>query len=344
MRIAKKTLASLSLVHDSRGVALIMVLWVIAILSVIVLEFSFGMRTEVKMTTNFKEETLLYALAEGGIQRTIAELIYKHDPLIQQKRKAMEGSPSSEKEVWMTDGRPIPLTFSQGKCEIRVIGEDGKININRVSEALLRKIIRNMGLEGEALDVVVDSIMDWKDPDTFHRLNGAENDYYQSLPEPYFCKDGYLDTIEELLLIKGVTPEHFYGKRRKEEGKSEKIGLRDIFSVYAPGEQININHASPLVMRMALGIPPGVAELILKVREEKPIENQPDLLRRVPEVSPFIGEIGGGIVYQSRTSYYTIESKATGLDSSSVRGIKAIIKIDRREKQGYKIIQWVDAL
>lgn len=344
MRKRIKTLNPPSIVLDSRGVALIMVLWIIAILSVIVLEFSFGMRTEISMTKNFKEEATLYALAEGGVQRTIAELIYKHDPLIQQKRKAIEASPPSEKEVWITDGRPIPLSFSQGRCEIRVIGEDGKININMVSEGLLRKIIKNMGVEGEAQDVVVDSILDWIDSNDLHRLNGAENDYYQSLPEPYFCKNGYLDSIEELLLVRGITPELFYGKKRKEEGKSERIGLRDIFSVYAPGEQININHASPLVMRMALGIPPGVAELILKAREEKTFENQPDLLRRVPEVSAFIGEIGRNILYQSRTSYYTIESKATGLDSSSVRWIKAIVKIDRREKQGYKIIQWVDAL
>lgn len=344
MRNLAKALDFPSIAIGSRGVALIMVLWVIAILSVIVLEFSFGMRTEINMTRNFKEEAILYALAEGGIQRTLAELIYKHDPLIQQKRKATEGNPPSEQEVWVMDGRAIPLSFSQGKCEIRIMGEDGKININMVSEPLLRKIMKNMGLEGEAQDVVVDSVLDWKDPDAFHRLNGAENDYYQSLPEPYFCKDGYLDSIEELLLVRGVTPELFYGKKRKEEGKSEKIGLRDLFSVYAPGEQININHASPLVMRMALGIPPGVAELILKAREEKPFENQQDLLRRVPEVSAFLADIGKGIVYQSRISYYTIESRATDLNSTSFRGIKAIVKIDRREKQGYKIIQWIDAL
>ncbi|MGB9627188.1 MAG: general secretion pathway protein GspK [Thermodesulfobacteriota bacterium] len=344
MKKEMKALDLPSILLDSRGVALIMVLWVIAILSVIVLEFCFGMRTEVNMTKNFREETTLYALAEGGIQRTIAELIYKHDPLIQQKRKAMEGNLPSEKEVWVTDGRPIPLSFSQGKCEIKIMGEDGKININMVSEAFLRKIVKNMGLEGEAQDVVVDSIMDWKDPDDLHRLNGAENDYYQSLPEPYFCKNGYLDSIEELLLIRGVTQELFYGKKRKEEGKSEKIGLKDIFSIYAPGEQININHASPLVMRVALGIPPGVAELIVKGREEKAFENPQDLIRRIPEVSPFLGEIGRNMIYQSRTTYYTIESRATGLDSSSVRGIKAIVKIDRQVKQGYKVIQWMDAL
>ena len=74
--------------RNSRGVALIMVLWVIAILSVIALEFAFAMRTEVTIAQHYKGEVQLYAYAEGGIHRAIAELIYKHDPAIQQMRKA----------------------------------------------------------------------------------------------------------------------------------------------------------------------------------------------------------------------------------------------------------------
>jgi general secretion pathway protein K len=328
-----------------KGVALIMVLWVIAILSVVVLEFSFGMRTEANLAKNFKEEASLYALADGGLQRAIVELIYKHDSRIQQKRKAMkiEEIPPG-KEEWITDGRPNTLSFNLGKCEVRILGEDGKININTVSETLLRKIIGNMGLEGEARDVAVDSILDWRDPDDFYRINGAENDYYQSLPNPYECKNRNLDTIEELLLVKGVTLDLFHGKRKKEEdGKSEKVGLKDIFSIYASGEQIDINSASPLVMRMSLGIPKDVAQLIVKAREEKKIENQPDLIRRVPEMTSFMGEIGRWIVYQPRRAYYTIESKAIG-QGEAVRSLKAIVKIDAREKRGYKFIQWIDAV
>jgi len=55
-----------------------MVLWVITILSVIVLEFSFAMRTEVQITQNFQEELQLYAMAEGGIQRAVIELTFYH--------------------------------------------------------------------------------------------------------------------------------------------------------------------------------------------------------------------------------------------------------------------------
>ena len=330
---------------EERGVALIMVLWVIAILSVVVLEFSFGMRTEANLTKNFKEEASLYAFAEGGLQRAIVELIYRHDARIQQKRSAMKKEEiPPEKEEWHTDGRANTLTFSPGKCEVRIMGEDGKININTVSEALLRKIIGNMGLEETERDIVVDSILDWRDPDDFYRLNGAEKDYYQSLPNPYDCKDGNLDSIEELLLVRGVTSDLFHGRRKKgEDGKSEKIGLKDLFSIYASGEQIDINSASPLAMRMVLGIPRDVAQLVVKAREEKKFENQADLVRRVPEMTPFIGEVGRWMVYQTRRAYYTIESKAMG-PSEAVRSLKAIVKIDGHEKKGYKVIQWIDAV
>ncbi len=334
---------------NEKGVALIMVLWIIAILSVIAFEFSYAMRTEVKIVKNFQEELQLYALAEGGVERAIAELVYKHDPRVQNKRRTLKSKDfPPEKKEWVTDGRGYPLTFDLGVCEVRVRGEAGKININLVSGMLLRKIITNLGVEGEAGDIVVDSLLDWRDPDDLYRLNGAENDYYQSLPEPYECKNGNLDSIEELLLVRGVTPELFYGKKGTWPGeggkeKGNRIGLKDIFSIYALGEQVDINSATLPVLRFALGIPSEIARGIIQAREEKVFENQQDLLQRVPELGPFLGEIGRFILFQSTNPFYTIEAQAQSKNGKSVRGLKAIVKIDPREKEGYKIIQWLDA-
>jgi general secretion pathway protein K len=332
-----------------------MVLWVIAILSVVVLEFCFAMRTEVNITKNFKEELQLYTIAQGQVQRAIVELIYKHDPRVQQKRKTLKAEEvPPEKREWITDGRPYTLSSDQGTCEIRIMGEAGKVNINFVSDKMLRKIIGQLGLEGEARDIVVDSILDWREPGELHRLNGAKSDYYQSLKEPYNCKNGNLDSIEELLLVRGVTPNLFYGRRETKKGevglKVDKIGLRDIFSIYCLGEQIDIreqidiNSATAPVLRIALGIPNEVVQHIIKAREEKGFQDQPDLLQRVPEFSPFIGEVGNLIVFRSVTPYYTIESRAKNKEGGSVRGLKVIVKIDPKQKMGYKIIQWVDSL
>lgn len=347
-RLSSIVHCSLSIVLREKGVALIMVLWVMAILSIVALEFSFAMRTEINVTKNHKEDLQRYAMAQGGVQRAITELIYKHDARLQQIKKtlSLEEIPPEQKG-WMADGRSYVLPFEQGSCEIRIMSEAGKVNINMVSESLLRKIIGQLGLEGEAKDVVVDSILDWRDPNDLYRINGAENDYYLSLKDPYYCKNGNLDSIEELLLIRGVTPELYYGKKETPKGEEEagyRVGLKDIFSIYAPGEQVDINSATPLVMNTVLGIPSEVSQQMVKAREEKAFENQQDLLNRVPELAPFIGEVGRLIVYRSTLPYYTIESRAKLKDALSVQGLKAIVRIDPREKEGYKTVQWVDRL
>jgi general secretion pathway protein K len=308
------------------------------------------MRTEVNITKNFKEELQLYAIAQGGVQRAIAEMIFTNDTRLQQLRKTTKTEEIAPEKEWVPDGRSYTIPSDQGECELRIMSEAGKININTVSEMTLRKIIGNLGLEEDTRDIVVDSILDWINPGDFHRINGAKNDYYQSLKEPYNCKNGYLDSIEELLLVRGVTPELFYGRKGTKTGeegaKTFDVGLKDIFSVYAPGEQIDINSASSIVLRFVLGIPDKVALLIVKAREEKAFESLQDLLIRVPEFAslPSVGDIEGLIVTKSMAPYYTIESRAKNKAAGSVRGVKAIVKIDRMDKRGYKIIQWVDTL
>jgi general secretion pathway protein K len=252
----------------------------------------------------------------------------------------------ADKREWLTDGRGYLLSFDQGTCEVKIVGEGGKSNINLVPETMLRNILINLGIKIEFRDIVADSILDWLDADDLYRANGAENDYYRSLKEPYDCKNGPMDTVEELLLVKGVTPEIFYGKKlaEKAEGgaKVDQIGLKDVFSIYAPGNNIDINSAPYPVLRGVLGIPEEISQLMVKAREEKGFESQQDLLQRVPEMANLFGDIGRLITYRSQTPYYTIESRAKSKGGGSVRGLKVIVKIDPKEKEGHRIIQWLD--
>ena len=59
--------------------------------------------------------------------------------------------------------------------------------------------------------------MDWIDENNFHHLNGAEDDYYKSLPDPYEAKDAPLDTIDELMWVKGITADFFYGEEKEKD-------------------------------------------------------------------------------------------------------------------------------
>jgi len=93
-----------------------------------------------------------------------------------------------------------------------------------------------------------------------------------------------------------------------------------------------------------LGIPEEISRLMVKAREEKGFESQQDLLQRVPEMSNFYGDIGRLITFRSTTPYYTIESRAKSKGGGALRGLKAVIKIDPKEKEGYRVIQWVDSI
>jgi hypothetical protein len=145
----------------------------------------------------------------------------------------------------------------------------------------------------------------------------------------------------------------FYGgKSEGREGEEEKrvqAGLKDIFSIYSPGAQIDINSASPVVIRVILGVPEDITQKVVKAREEKTFDHQSDLLQRVPELKSFIegdSQRQSLILYGRAilTSYYSIESRAKFKEGESVRGLKVIVKIDPREKEGYKILQWIDVL
>ncbi|MDH4241243.1 MAG: type II secretion system protein GspK [Phycisphaerae bacterium] len=140
----------------------------------------------------------------------------------------------------------------------RLIDESAKINVNTAPADLL--------LELECLDeAAVASILDWIDQDDVPNPDGAENDYYSGLENAYSCKNGPIDNIEELLLVKGISLEIFYGYNLDEGDShlsetgpetSEFIdevpqngapGLCDLLTVYGDG-RININTASKQVL------------------------------------------------------------------------------------------------
>lgn len=325
--------------------ALIIVLWVLTLLSVLALEFCFTMRTELNITRNYKEKGQLYYYAQGGVQRGIAELIYRSDPVLHQKRTApkIEDTGEFEKE-WKCDGTPYAVSFQYGDAEVKLKSETGRISLNRAPDQLLRRVAKYFVEIGEQRDILVDSILDWRDPDDFHRVNGAENDYYRSLPEPYDCKNADFDSVEELLLVKGITPEMFYGKKAKSEEEKETpvVGLKDIFTVFSTSAALDVNLAPAEVLAVFFGIPYETAKRVAEAREEKTFANLNELVTRVPEIAASIQEVQSFITFSSISSYYNITSKAKMKDGESKRGLECVVRIDRRDKMGYRVVMWKD--
>jgi len=184
----------------------------------------------------------------------------------------------------------------------------------------------NSGVQEPEADTIVDSILDWKDTDDLTRLHGAESDYYMSLPNPYKAKNGNFDTLEEFLLVKGMTPEILYGGGKKK-------GLIDLLTVNSMSGVINANAAPKEVLMAVPGITAEVAEAIVSSRgnpaDAASAANLQGLLAVVkPPFNSFIALGASG-------SAFTIESSAYKGDSKGPYTIKATVVIEGNNKFKY---------
>ena len=143
------------------------------------------------------------------------------------------------------------------------------VNPNSLKEEQLRRLLRLCRVEtGAEMDALVDAFMDWRDPDSRRRLNGAEADYYQSLPVPYKPRNGPILDVREIALIKGF--------------KGVYPCISRLMSTYGRGK-IDVNDADKKTLE-ALGFTEEEAERVLERRREGPIESWDQLREVVPEV------------------------------------------------------------
>ncbi|MBI5634043.1 MAG: general secretion pathway protein GspK [Nitrospirae bacterium] len=300
--------------RSQKGIALLMVLWVLTILTVMVFSFSYMARTEAYAALSFRRTIEKKFLAEAGIERGIAELFYLNTN--KNKTAVRQGD-----EVWRSDGRPYKILTENGYYVISITNEAGKVDINTTPELILRNLFLTLGLKPNDVDIIVDSAMDWKDSDNLHRLHGAEDDYYMSLPNPYKAKNTNFETLEELLLVKGMTPEILYGDKGKK-------GIIDFLTVNSKMTMININAAPKEVLLAVPGITPELADSILAIRESRDIQDVRGIFGdNYPAVSSFIGVTG--------TNSFTIES--TGYIGTEKTGytIRATVRPDGTNKYKY---------
>ncbi len=366
-RLLKSTL------HSNSGIALFVVLWALVILSVIVGEFCFATRTEVKTTLNFKEETQAYYLARAGINAAIYEILIRDRQLVGTTKQEEDGQ-TDDKINWNLTGYPTRVSFASGKTIVKIQNETGKVNLNRAEPNLLRILLRPFDIEDKKVDIIVDSIVDWRDTDNFHGINGAEDDYYQKLAEPYLCKDNPFDSIAELLMVRGVTPEIYYGglkdmvtvwddndgeepivfspiqqyltlENRQFNTMQEFLTIKNRSQLNQKDEidlnRIDINSAPPLVLLALPGMDEYLVDSIIESRTEAAFTSVEELLnivgsRLYQAISPFVAV--------QTSDFYSVAATGMVEGSSIFRTVTATVRLDDETPAGYRIVHWMDSV
>lgn len=322
-------------VSDRRenGVILIALLWVLVALSVIALSFSRESLVEVAAARNSRDLTDAYFVARAGITATIYKLLDRrfNPPLSQLE---VPGQAPDPLELGELQG-----SFGGGTFRVAIQDESGKINLNFVNEDQLRQMLDVLGIPKPNSDVIADSILDWRDVDKGRRMSGAEDDYYQTLQPPYKAKNGRMDTVEELLLVQGVSREYYYGYREKTADGSPgyRFGLSRYFTVYTNSNRVNVNHAEIPVLMSIPGMSPRAAELIYNRRKSAPFRNVGEITKELPVTLeavtlPYLATDVSGV--------YTLTASARMENSKVWRTVRAVVSMDERQPTQHRILYW----
>lgn len=298
------------------GVALIIVLLVLSLLLAVVGEFALAMRLEGTTTLNFRAAVTASYLAEAAYQRALAEILpdaiaHHRDEagLLVFRRSRTEPPRSPQREI----------TLGPGRVSYKITDEEARLNLNRATPDQLHRLLTELGVEREVRDVIVDSTQDWRDPNEEHRLNGAESDFYLALPVPYKSKNADFDSVEELLQVRGVTRQIFYGT-------PDSPGLVEDLTVSGTGA-VNINTASDVVLR-TLGFAQAEVELLKQGRPYLDPASVPSNLRRPGQSvrsTTFRVEASGEVPGQGRRTLRATVRKQAGRD-----GVARVIPLSWR--------------
>ncbi|MFH1371101.1 MAG: type II secretion system minor pseudopilin GspK [Planctomycetota bacterium] len=303
------------------GFVIVVVLCIVILMTAMVLGFNRRTQMTLRAAESFTNSRRARACALAGLNLAIAAV--KNNP-----------SASSETSSDTLLGRPINFELDDVPCTVTLAEETGKININflktpngQENRAAIDQLLRLIELlnrhrpEKPITYDIVPSIIDWTDTDEHvtclpfvknHNL-GAESDYYTALSPPYKTANTPFDSIDQLLLVKGVTPEAFEM-------------LKPFLTVYGDGA-ININTAPSLVLEsMSEKMDPALAKLIIERRDIKPYQSVEEL-RSLPAMTDEIYlTISRTATVRPTAPCYQVVSRATAGRASVT--IASVLKPD----------------
>lgn len=308
------------------------VLWLTAALSAIAFTVASTVRAETERTSTSLDSLKAYYLATGAINGAIVRI---------------EWGPQYRKP----DGTPqfgqLPVTvmqfnFPSGSAVVNLIPETAKLNVNQAPAEQLINLLIALGAEPAQAQAIAQGILDWRSPSPGGSFTQFDQ-YYLGLTPSFQARHASFREIEELLLVRGVTRDLFYGSYiQGPDGRLvRRAGLRDCLSVYGSTGLIDVNTAEPAVME-AVGVSPAAAAAIVAFRATTPISSH-DQISGFSDGSP-----GFSRLQRTQTTVATLRATArlrlaNGQFSDLRRSVEALVKFLGPEwNPPYHVMRWYD--
>jgi len=328
-----------------RASALIITLWVLGFLTILVVNLGFLVRSQLQFADHLQDRLKMYYLARAGIERAVAELSADES-----KSYDALNEPWANNEKLFKDysfgGGFITISYDPGSLEgeekmvlYGAMDESSKIDINSAPSDILITLLERIGqVETEEAIDIARAIIDWRDQDIALSPGGAEDEYYLGLSSPYKCKNGKFQILQELLLVKGLTPEIF-------------SAIKGVITVYGT-EQVNINTASFSCL-YALGLSSSLCERIIEFRQgsDEIAGTEDDYIFKSPvelmnigslftEEATQINSLISRNMLTVRSSIFRVNSLGILKNARGPRSRGVVCVLKRQENKGAKILYW----
>ena len=174
--------------RHARGAALLLVLWLIALLTALVGGFALAARMEHLQGQVLERGVIATQAARAGIEYGLVR-VQQEDPRLR----------------WVADGRPYRWAFGDAVDEIRITDEQGKVDLNLAQTDLLSALFRGAGADPDQAMKLAGVVIDWRDGDTLTQPSGgAEDADYAAAGLPYGSKDEPFESVAELQQVLGM--------------------------------------------------------------------------------------------------------------------------------------------
>ncbi len=306
------------------------VLWLSAALSAIAFSLANTVRGEVERTSTAIDGLRCYYLAQAGVERGILYVEWE-----------LENTVPPNLPFRYSPANPVlPFSFPSGDAVVQVIPEAAKLNLNTAPPEYLLRLLTALGVDADRAVQIVAGIVDWRTPGGMSQFDS----FYMSLTPSFRSRHASFEETEELLLVRGITPELYYGGYNRDgQGRLvPRAGLRDCVTVLKSAEGIDVNTAQPAVL-VAIGIAPEAAAAIVARRSLQPFKDAAE--------AAVIGPGGGEGYARLRVggkSIYTFRSTArirlpNGQFSDLRRTVAATVSFGRPDdRTRVDVLRWYD--
>lgn len=321
-------------VCDQRGVALLAVLWLAVALSFMGMATAHMVRTEVDAVSNRIDWERGYYLARGGIESAVYSIarftVVPSNPL--------DGSVTPSQFV--PGKRWLQYTFPGGTCDVEIVPEQAKLNINFATPDQLAALFVVLGLSPNDSLQLAAAIADWRTPRT-SEAGSTWDLYYASLVQPYLARHAPIERLEELLPVKGMSRDLFFGRVEKTPGGpwQKWPPFADLLTAQASPAAVNPNYAPYEVLRSLPGWSDSMAAEVIAARSRTPFRTIEELQSAEPQIA-----ISGSLASLTFAAGPVYTLTATGyLPGSGVRrSVRALVQIDPSIPLYHRVFGWWD--